>query len=159
MPTISEYALSAEATQLRSDHPLRRYIYPLKALRSSSPKLTHPAMDQASFDPDIFTKQMQLTRNYHRDLYPAIEPGRNAADKIVLITGASRGLGRGLAISWARAGASGIAICSRVASSLETVSREIESISPATQVLAMACDTTDSPSVERFFQAIRRRFG
>lgn len=116
-------------------------------------------MEPTNLDPDVFTKHMQLTKKYHRDLYPAIQPGSNAVGKVVLITGASRGLGRGLAISWARAGASGIAICSRAASSLEPVTRDIESISPASRVLAMACDTTDGPSVADFFQAIRREFG
>jgi NAD(P)-dependent dehydrogenase (short-subunit alcohol dehydrogenase family) len=108
-------------------------------------------MESTNFDTDVFTKQMQFTKTYYRDLYPAIQPGENAIGKVVAITGVSRGLGRGLAHSWARAGVSGLAVCSRAASSLEPVTEEIKSDSPTTRVLAMACDTTNNVSVAELF--------
>lgn len=50
----------------------------------------------ANFDPDSFTRNFLLTKSYHRDLYPAIDPSNpelDASGKVVIITGAGGGLG------------------------------------------------------------------
>lgn len=59
------------------------------------------------------------------DTYPFIDPGQHdMIDRHVLITGASKGVGRATAISFARAGASGIAVASR--SDVSSLMKEIE---------------------------------
>ncbi|CAO1601214.1 hypothetical protein XANCAGTX0491_004881 [Xanthoria calcicola] len=57
-----------------------------------------------------------FTATLRHDTYPAIDPTRSKPsyrDKRVLITGAGKGLGRSIAISYAKAGASHIAITAR----------------------------------------------
>jgi shikimate 5-dehydrogenase len=50
----------------------------------------------------------------HADTYPYISPlSQNLSGKSVLITGASKGIGRATAISFARAGCSKIALAAR----------------------------------------------
>ncbi|KAH7345901.1 hypothetical protein BKA66DRAFT_517181 [Pyrenochaeta sp. MPI-SDFR-AT-0127] len=117
-------------------------------------------MAAQDFDPDLYTKMVTLTSKYHRDVYPAIEATySSAAGKHILITGASRGIGRAIALSWAKAGAAGIAICSRKAESLESVTSEIKAANASTDVLALACDTTKSVDVASLFEAAKAQFG
>lgn len=117
-------------------------------------------MEPQEFDPDLYTKMVKLTSTYHRDVYPAIQNSYSSAvGKHILITGASRGIGRAIALSWAKAGAAGIAICSRKAESLLPVTAEIEDANSSIKVLARACDTTQSSDVASLFDAIQETFG
>lgn len=48
--------------------------------------------------PDYWTEALQFTATVHRDLYPAIDPGRSslqrvARGKVVVVTGAGSGFG------------------------------------------------------------------
>lgn len=70
--------------------------------------------------------------------------GKNA-----LITGASQGLGRQLAIDFAREGAAGIAIVARHVECLNEVRDRISKIAPKTQVLAIVADLTRQQDIER----------
>jgi hypothetical protein len=48
-------------------------------------------------DPNAFTLPFQLTKQFHRDVYPLLEPTRpelSAKGKTVLITGVSGGIGK-----------------------------------------------------------------
>jgi NAD(P)-dependent dehydrogenase (short-subunit alcohol dehydrogenase family) len=69
--------------------------------------------------------------------------------KYALITGASRGLGRQLALDFARAGAAGLALVARSADALAEVGEAIRSIGPQTRVVQIAADLTREPDVER----------
>ena len=54
------------------------------------------------------------TQIIHNDTYPFIDPAnKDLSGRSVLITGASKGIGRSTALSFARAGASNIAIAAR----------------------------------------------
>ncbi|KAI0549597.1 hypothetical protein F4679DRAFT_258433 [Xylaria curta] len=57
----------------------------------------------------------EFTKTTHFDTYPSIDPTKrsNCSGKAVLITGGNKGIGFGIALSYARAGASHIAITSR----------------------------------------------
>lgn len=68
--------------------------------------------------------------------------------KYALITGASQGLGRQLAIDFAREGA-GISIVARGLEQLKEVRDRIYEVAPKTQVLAIAADITHQNDIER----------
>jgi NAD(P)-dependent dehydrogenase (short-subunit alcohol dehydrogenase family) len=69
--------------------------------------------------------------------------------KYALITGASQGLGRQLAIDFAREGAAGISIVARSIEFLNQVRNTIQEIAPNTQVLVIAADLTKHEDIER----------
>ena len=117
-------------------------------------------MADQNLDPDMYTKFNSFTSNYQRDTYPALEAALSTASgKYVLITGASQGLGRVMALTWAKAGAAGVAICSRKAETLNPVAKEVKIANPSTEVLAIPCDTTIPYDVANFFQATKQKFG
>lgn len=69
--------------------------------------------------------------------------------KYVLITGGSQGLGRQLAIDFAREGAAGISIVARRAEYLNEVRNRIHETNPLTKVLAIAADMSRQEDIER----------
>jgi NAD(P)-dependent dehydrogenase (short-subunit alcohol dehydrogenase family) len=69
--------------------------------------------------------------------------------KQVLITGASRGLGRQLAIDFARAGAAALALVARSGGALEEVRRRVHEVAPQTRVLLVTADLGREEDVER----------
>jgi len=69
--------------------------------------------------------------------------------KYILITGASQGLGRQLAIDFAREGASGIAIVARRAEALKEVRERIKEVAPEARVLVIDADLSEEKSIER----------
>ncbi len=77
-------------------------------------------------------------------------------DKVVLITGASQGLGRALALAFAREGAS-LVVNSRSEGPLRSVVEEIEG--SGAEALAVAADVSESADVERLVDAAVERFG
>jgi NAD(P)-dependent dehydrogenase (short-subunit alcohol dehydrogenase family) len=85
-----------------------------------------------------------------------IEPMRTLTGTTVMITGASRGLGRALARAVAREGAT-LAICARGGEALEAVAEECRGLD--VQVLAVLADLADATDVERFAATALERFG
>jgi NAD(P)-dependent dehydrogenase (short-subunit alcohol dehydrogenase family) len=69
--------------------------------------------------------------------------------KYVLITGASQGLGREIAISYAKEGAAGIAIVARGDQKLVEVRDRLKEIAPQTQVLSIVADLVRQEDIER----------
>jgi len=69
--------------------------------------------------------------------------------KYVLITGGSQGLGRQLAIDFAREGAAGISIVARRAEYLNEVRNRIHETNPLTKVLVIAADMSRQEDIER----------
>ena len=76
--------------------------------------------------------------------------------KVALVTGASQGLGRALALAFAREGAR-VAINSRSEDGVRPVAGEAESA--GAEVLALAADVSRSADVERLVGATVERFG
>ena len=73
-----------------------------------------------------------FTRTYHHDQYPAIDPTQpqfDCSQKIILITGGGRGIGKAIAIGFAKAHAKGIALLGRTRSSLEEAAAEVKKAS------------------------------
>lgn len=92
-----------------------------------------------------------------------IEPfcgNRNFANQVVLITGASSGLGRGMALEFARGGASLLLVARRKSELDETVRLCLEankSLKPS-QVKAIAGDVASDLTVAQLSEAIKRDF-
>ncbi len=76
--------------------------------------------------------------------------------KVALVTGASRGIGKAIALGFAEAGAD-VAICSRKLEDLEPVAAEIEKAGRA--ALAVATDVTKREDVEKFVGEAHTKFG
>lgn len=77
--------------------------------------------------------------------------------RVVMITGASKGLGKALALAFAKRGAS-LALCARGAAGLEAVRAEAES-KGAASVLAVTADIGSARDVERFVALAESQFG
>ena len=79
--------------------------------------------------------------------------------KRALITGASRGLGRELALRFAEEGASHLALAGRDRAALSEVALEIRSRAPGTQVLTIGIDLAKDEDVERLAALTLSGFG
>jgi NAD(P)-dependent dehydrogenase (short-subunit alcohol dehydrogenase family) len=77
-------------------------------------------------------------------------------DKVTLITGASQGLGKALALAFAREGAK-VVVNARSEESIRPVAEEIEGT--GAEVLAVAADVSKSADVERMIDETVGRFG
>lgn len=104
-----------------------------------------------------------MTSTIHNDTYPAIDPTKaDFGGKAVFINGASRGLGRAMAVSFAKAGASAIALGAR--GDLSVTTKEIrEAVAalgkPAPTILAVKLDVSDRKSVDEAAAKMREAFG
>jgi NAD(P)-dependent dehydrogenase (short-subunit alcohol dehydrogenase family) len=76
--------------------------------------------------------------------------------KVALITGASRGIGRAIALAYAAAGAS-VAVTARTAAQLDSLVAEIEAFGGT--ALAIPADLAVEADIQRIAQAVVRRFG
>jgi NAD(P)-dependent dehydrogenase (short-subunit alcohol dehydrogenase family) len=76
--------------------------------------------------------------------------------KVALVTGASQGLGRALALAYAREGAK-LVINSRSEGSIRPVAEEVEAL--GTEVLALPADVADPAGVDRLVSQAADRFG
>jgi NAD(P)-dependent dehydrogenase (short-subunit alcohol dehydrogenase family) len=77
-------------------------------------------------------------------------------DRVVLVTGASQGIGRAIAVEMARVGAH-VAVCSRRADALETVAAAVRD--EGRKALAVACDVGDGQQVETAVKRTVDTFG
>ncbi len=77
-------------------------------------------------------------------------------DKIAIITGAGRGIGRAIALAYARAGAE-VVLVSRTRSELETVADEVREI--GRRALVIVADVSVAAEVNRMAEATLSEFG
>lgn len=77
------------------------------------------------------------------------------SDQIVLITGAGRGLGRAIAVAFAREGARVVINYRRSREAAESLAHEIG----ATRAIALQADITDAAAVNAMFAAAQAHFG
>lgn len=77
-------------------------------------------------------------------------------NKVVMITGASKGLGRALTLAFAKEGAR-LAICARSSENLLRVKEEAKSL--GAEVLVVAADISKSRDVERFVATAEQTYG
>ena len=77
-------------------------------------------------------------------------------DRVAIVTGASQGIGRAIAVELAKVGAH-VVVCSRRLPSLETVAAEVRA--QGRQALAFACDVGDAGQVEEAVARTVKTFG
>ena len=82
--------------------------------------------------------------------------GQNLTGKVAVVTGASRGIGKAIAIAFAQAGAA-VCCAARSTEDLDDVAAEIQTFGG--QALSVRADVTQLPDVERMHQAAAEAFG
>ncbi|KXJ88729.1 putative oxidoreductase [Microdochium bolleyi] len=103
-------------------------------------------------------------KNTHTDTYPDIDPLKaDLSGKTVVITGASRGVGRAAAIAFAQAGASNIALTARsdlseLVAAVKAAARDAGRAAEPT-VISASLDVASDPDVARFAQQVGDAFG
>ncbi|GAC1568204.1 MAG: 3-oxoacyl-[acyl-carrier-protein] reductase [Vulcanimicrobiaceae bacterium] len=78
--------------------------------------------------------------------------------KVALVTGASRGIGRAIAVDLARQGAD-VAIVGRDVAALEETARDLHTARGETRVLTLVADVSDAGAVEGFVAETQRELG
>lgn len=105
----------------------------------------------------------KFTPTIHNDTYDFISTkSQNLKGKRVFLTGASKGIGKETALSFARAGASCIALGAR--SSLSELVTEVERVAKeaghaAPKVISIKLDVTDVSSTEQAAKTVKSEFG
>jgi hypothetical protein len=103
-----------------------------------------------------------FTKTLHNDIYVATDPTRSdlsQPSKVVLITGAGRGIGRSIALRYAEAGIACIILCARTASELDSVEKELNKISSKVRVRKFTVDISDEKSVTALANSVREEEG
>lgn len=107
-----------------------------------------------------------FTPTLHHDTYPLITPSPSSAPGLhIFITGASKGIGRATALSYAKGGASAIGLGAR--SDLSELAEEIKQIAgeagkggeAGTKVVCVKLDVQDRGSVEEAARVVGKKMG
>ncbi|KAJ4344201.1 hypothetical protein N0V95_006241 [Ascochyta clinopodiicola] len=99
--------------------------------------------------------------NLRNDIYPAISakdtPALQQPDKVILITGAGRGIGRAMALQYAHAGVASIILCARTTSQLDEVESSIKAISASIRVSKHSIDVTSDSAVAKLAEEVQSK--
>lgn len=90
---------------------------------------------------------------------PILIPTASLHNKVAIVTGASRGIGRGIALELARRGASIAVNYATSASFAQSVCDEIASLNNGARAIPVQADISQVTEVDRLFQETKRHFG
>ncbi|KAI9003969.1 hypothetical protein DFJ74DRAFT_694253 [Hyaloraphidium curvatum] len=97
-------------------------------------------------------------RVYQGDVYDAIDPTKGLKDaakgRVVLITGASRGLGPHMCVAFAAAGAEVVAMGARTVSGLKETAAKVAAANPNTKVITLALDVSSLDSCKKAIEQV-----
>ena len=109
----------------------------------------------------IQTQFLDLTA--HHSGYESIDPKatlkESALDKVIFITGASRGIGRATAVAFAEAGARAVYLTARSQNALEETRGLVRQANPETHCAYSVCDVTSTEQVEAAVADCVAKFG
>ncbi|KAH9002473.1 NAD-P-binding protein [Lactarius hatsudake] len=113
--------------------------------------------------PSFVGHDEEISVTNRHDVYSTIDPKEAFANqtyrgKVVLVTGASRGIGQETAITYAMAGAK-VTIAGLLQETLDKTAAVIHTAVPGAQVLAVSTDVRDPKATEAAVQATLERFG
>jgi NAD(P)-dependent dehydrogenase (short-subunit alcohol dehydrogenase family) len=84
---------------------------------------------------------------------------KRLTNKHILVTGASQGLGRELALAFAREGAAGLSLVARNGEGLDKVRKSILQFAPSMQIITIEADIARSRDIERIAATTLNAFG
>jgi len=95
--------------------------------------------------------------------YPAIAPEEglkgSASDKVVFLSGASRGIGQATAVAFARSGARAVYVTARSARALEETKAKVLAANPDARCECRICDVVDEAQVKLAIEDCAAKFG
>lgn len=96
----------------------------------------------------------------HSEPNASIDPTTVSLPKpfVVCIVGASRGIGAGIATSYAKAGCTGLVLASRRVSGLEETAKACREINSSIQIEIVPCDITSASDISKLADVIKEKF-
>ena len=103
-----------------------------------------------------------FTKTLHNDIGISTDPTKtdlSQPSKVVLITGAGRGIGRSTALRYAESGPACLAICARTGSELDTLETEIRNVNASIRVRKFSIDIRDKEKIKLVLKVIGEEEG
>ncbi|KAF7554312.1 hypothetical protein G7Z17_g3016 [Cylindrodendrum hubeiense] len=113
-------------------------------------------------DPNVFPEVVSFTQKWHTEPYSLISSERaelSVSDKNVVVTGGGTGIGKAIAVAFAKAGANSVAILGRRVDRLQSGVAAISAANVGTSALYEIADLTSSIQVENALDRIVSKTG